>query len=74
MLVRYKRPVEDAQMALTFYFLLNFFLSFSYTLLFPKFALWDDLHMILQPEKKTRPETGSGCGSYGPSIKWVRVV
>ena len=45
-------------MALTFYFLLNFFLSFSYTLLFPKFALWDDLHMILQPGKKLDPKRG----------------
>ena len=45
-------------MALAFYFWLNFFLSFSWTPLFHKFALWDVLHMILQPGKKLDPKKG----------------
>ena len=45
-------------MALAFYFWLNFFLSISWTIVFPKFALWDILRMIVQPGKKLDAKRG----------------
>ena len=52
-------------MALTYYFWQIYFLIYFWTLIFSKFALYGVLHVILQPEKKTRHETGSEWGSYG---------
>ena len=54
---RLERRKDGIEMALTYYFF--------WTLIFSKFALYGVLHVILQPGKKTRNETGSGWGSYG---------
>ena len=43
-------------MAVEFYFWLNFSLSLYSTLVFPKFALWGVLHVILQQRKKLDPK------------------
>ena len=61
-------------MALACYFWLNLFLIFSWTLVSSKFVLCGVLPVILHSRKKTRPKTRSGCGSYGPLIRWVCAV
>ena len=43
-------------MAPAYYFWLNLFLIFSWALVFPNFAMWGVLHVILQPGKKLDPK------------------